>query len=52
MNYYCATEMIKYKSGIFRSTIIKKEVDIPDNIPEDVNKFIKTTQSFGSKKSR
>ena len=45
MNYNSATEMIKYKSGIFRSTIMKKEVDIPDNIPEDVNKFIKIWNS-------
>jgi exoribonuclease R len=45
MNYNCATEMIKHKSGIFRSTIIKKEVDIPDNIPEEVCKFIKIWNS-------
>ena len=45
MNYNCATEMIKYKAGIFRSTIIKKEFSVPDNIPEDVGKFIKIWNS-------
>ena len=45
MNYYCATEMVKHKNGIFRSTIIKTEVSIPDNIPEDVGKFIKIWNS-------
>ena len=45
MNYNCATEMIKHKAGIFRSTIIKKEFSVPDNIPEDVAKFIKIWNS-------
>ena len=45
MNYNCATEMIKHKTGIFRSTIIKKEISVPDNIPEDVAKFIKIWNS-------
>ena len=45
MNYNCATEMIKSKDGIFRSTIIKKNFDVPDNIPEDVSKFIKIWNS-------
>jgi exoribonuclease R len=45
MNYNCATEMIKYKTGIFRSTIIKKDFSVPDNIPEDVGKFIKIWNS-------
>jgi exoribonuclease R len=40
MNYNCAKELIKNKTGIFRSTIIKKEMHIPDFIPEDVSKFI------------
>jgi exoribonuclease R len=45
MNYNCATEMIKCKAGIFRSTIIKKEFSVPENIPEDVGKFIKIWNS-------
>jgi exoribonuclease R len=45
MNYHCAKELIKYKTGIFRSTIIKKEFSVPDTIPEDVSKFIKIWNS-------
>ena len=41
MNYHSAKELIKYKTGIFRSTIIKREFNVPDNIPDDVSKFIK-----------
>ena len=41
MNYHCANEMIKHKSGIFRSTIIKKEVTIPDYIPDNVLNLLK-----------
>jgi exoribonuclease R len=41
MNYHCAKELIKHKTGIFRSTIIKKEFSVPDTLPEDVGKFIK-----------
>jgi hypothetical protein len=40
MNYHAATELIKYKTGIFRSTIIKKNIIVPETIPEDVSKFI------------
>jgi hypothetical protein len=45
MNYNCAKELIKYKTGIFRSTIIKKEFTVPETIPEDVSKFIKIWNS-------
>jgi len=45
MNYHTATELIKYKTGIFRSTIIKNNVVIPDTLPEDVSKFIKIWNS-------
>jgi hypothetical protein len=45
MNYHCAKELIKYKTGIFRSTIVKREFPIPDNVPEDVGKFIKIWNS-------
>jgi hypothetical protein len=45
MNYHCAKEMIKHKTGVFRSTIMKKEFVVPDNIPEDVSKFIKIWNS-------
>jgi len=45
MNYNCAKELLKYKAGIFRSTIIKKEFIVPSDIPEDVSKFIKIWNS-------
>ena len=45
MNYHCAKEMIKSKSGIFRSTIKKREVSVPDFVPEEVNKYIKIWSS-------
>ena len=45
MNYHTATELIKYKTGIFRSTIIKKNIIIPETLPEDVTKFIKIWNS-------
>jgi exoribonuclease R len=45
MNYHCAQEMMVYKNGIFRSTILKKEVEIPASVPEDVSKFIKIMKS-------
>ena len=45
MNYQCATELIKHKTGIFRSTIIKREYSVPDTLPENVSKFIKIWNS-------
>jgi exoribonuclease R len=45
MNYHCAKELIKHRTGIFRSTIIKREISVPDTLPEDVGKFIKIWNS-------
>ena len=45
MNYHSAKELIKYKTGIFRSTIIKREFSVPDTVPDDVSKFIKIWNS-------
>jgi len=45
MNYNCAKELIKQKTGIFRSTIIKKDFYVPDKVPEDISKFIKIWNS-------
>lgn len=45
MNYYCATEMIKHNTGIFRSTVMKREFLVPDTVPEDVAKYIKIWNS-------
>jgi len=47
MNYNCAKELLKTKSGIFRSTIVKTNdsIVLPDYVPEDVSKFIKVWNS-------
>ncbi len=45
MNYHCAKEMMIHKTGIYRSTIMKREIDIPEYIPDDVSKFIKIWNS-------
>jgi hypothetical protein len=48
MNYHCAKELIQFKTGVFRSTIIKKDVDIPKHVPEETAKFIKIWNSSSS----
>jgi len=48
MNYYSATEMLKYSNGIFRSAIITKTSVIPEHVPEDVSKFIQIWNSSSS----
>lgn len=40
MNYHCAKELYNSHNGIFRSTIIKKQIDLPTSLPDNVNKFI------------
>ena len=41
MNYHCAKTLLETKTGIFRTTIVNKNIVVPDNLPDDVNKFIK-----------
>ena len=45
MNYHCAKDLYASHSGIFRSTIIKKSIELPTNLPDDVNQFIKIWNS-------
>ena len=45
INYHCARELIKHKTGIFRSTIMKRDFSVPETIPDDVAKFIKIWNS-------
>lgn len=45
MNYQCAKRLIESKTGIFRSTIMKREINLPEHLPEDVAKFIKIWSS-------
>lgn len=49
MNYHCANELIKHRTGIFRSTIVKKDIHVPDSLPDDVSKFIKIWNSSSGK---
>jgi exoribonuclease R len=45
MNYHCAKQLMAYKTGVFRSTIMKKDFSVPDTIPTDVGKMIKIMNS-------
>ena len=45
MNFNSAKELLKHNNGIFRTTIINKNVMIPENLPEDVCKFVKIWNS-------
>jgi len=48
MNYYCAKELLAAKTGIFRSSYVTRDVDVPDSVPADVGKFIKIFNSSRS----
>lgn len=45
MNYQCGKDMIKNNNGIFRSAAFGKECEIPENIPDNVTKFLKVWNS-------
>jgi exoribonuclease R len=49
MNHHCAQELLKFNNGIFRSTIMKKQISLPNSLPtslpDDVNQFIKIWNS-------
>jgi len=45
MNYNCAKHLLPHKSGIFRSTLITREVVIPTHVPEETAAFIKIWNS-------
>jgi exoribonuclease R len=45
MNFHCAKNLFEFKNGIFRSTIVKKVVSVPDYLPDDVSQFIKIWNS-------
>ncbi len=45
MNYHCAQELLKNNNGIFRSTIVKKQISLPSTLPVDVSQFIKIWNS-------
>lgn len=45
MNYNSAKDLLLNKNGIFRSTIMRRDFVTPEDIPEDVSKFIKIWNS-------
>ena len=47
MNYLTAKEFVIMKKGIFRSVKSDKTYKSPENIPENVSKFLKMWNSFG-----
>lgn len=48
MNYYCATSLINFNTGIYRSVQFKKIYEKDSTLPEDVNNFLKIwNSSFG-----
>lgn len=49
MNYLSAKELVKYKRGIYRSAKLNNEFKAPENVPDDVQKFLKMWNSFGGK---
>jgi len=48
MNYYTATELIKYNTGIYRSVNFNNNIEKNDSLPDNVNNFLKIwTSSSG-----
>ena len=45
MNCHSAKELFKNKAGIFRMAILKKDITVPENLPEDVRNFIRIWNS-------
>lgn len=45
MNYQCAKELFAKKNGIFRSVTVVEKNEIPENLDEEVVKFIKIWNS-------
>ena len=45
MNYHCAQDLYASRTGIFRSTIVKATIPLPEELPNEVNQFIKMWNS-------
>ena len=41
MNHYSAKHFENYSNGIYRTSVYKKDATIPDDIPEEIHKFMK-----------
>ena len=52
MNYISAKELIRLKTGIFRSAQFGSNFTPPEHIPKDVKKFLKHWNSLGGKYSK
>ena len=49
MNYYSATVLKENNTGIYRSAKLNKTYEPPENVPDEVSKFLKIWHSFGGK---
>ena len=36
MNFHCAKNLLSHKTGIFRSAIMKRDVELPLTVPDEV----------------
>ncbi len=45
MNYNTGKDLMTYKNGIFRSTVLNKDAVVPENLDENVGKFLKMWNS-------
>ncbi len=45
MNFHCAKNLLGHKTGIFRSAIMKRDVELPPTVPDEVRMFIKMWNS-------
>jgi len=45
MNFHCAKNLLSHKTGIFRSAIMKRDIDLPPTVPDEVRMFIKMWNS-------
>jgi exoribonuclease R len=44
-NYECATRLLERQTGIFRTTVVTRDVNVPDSLPTEVGKYIKMWNS-------
>ena len=49
MNYISAKELMKYKRGVYRSAKMNTDFIPPEDVPSDIQKFLKVWNSFGGK---
>ena len=47
MNHECAKKMVEHEDGIYRTLQLKDTIEIPDNLPLEIRKFIKIWNCAG-----